>query len=193
MQPQLKQESAQVDAAVEILEDAVSEETVQKEKAQEEIESVFVTGQQPVIAPMDEANQRLIANQYPSDWQNPVPSGVYNLIVIGGGSAGLVAATGAAGLGAKVALIERHLLGGDCLNVGCVPSKSVIRSARIFGDLAKAKELGVNIPDGVEVDFGRVMQRMRTIRADISEHESAQHFRNMGVDLYLGDGAFQRP
>ncbi|MCB0099405.1 MAG: FAD-dependent oxidoreductase, partial [Caldilineaceae bacterium] len=82
---------------------------------------------------MDEYNIDLIANVHPPTWQNPTPSGRYNLVVIGGGSAGLVAAAGAAGLGAKVALIEKHLIGGDCLNVGCLPSKAVIRPAKVMG------------------------------------------------------------
>ncbi len=68
---------------------------------------------------------------HPPDWINPEPSGRYNLVVIGAGTAGLVSAIGAAGMGAKVALIERELMGGDCLNVGCVPSKGLISAARI--------------------------------------------------------------
>ncbi len=145
------------------------------------------------VQPFDEYNQQLVANVHPPTWQNPTPSGRYNLVVIGGGSAGLVAAVGAAGLGAKVALIEKHLLGGDCLNVGCVPSKSVIRSAKIFGDLAVADQLGVQIPQGVTVDFGAVMQRMRRIRANISEHDSAHRFQALGIDLYLGTASFTGP
>ena len=142
------------------------------------------------VQPFDQYNQQLVNNVHPPGWQNPTPDGRYNLIVIGGGSAGLVAAAGAAGLGAKVALIEKHLLGGDCLNVGCVPSKSVIRSAKLFGDLAMADQLGIRIPDGVNVDFGAIMQRMRRIRADISEHDSAQRFKDLGIDLYLGTAGF---
>ena len=86
-------------------------------------------------------------------------------MVVGGGTAGLVTAAGAAGLGARVALVERHLLGGDCLNVGCVPSKAVIRSSRVVADLREASALGVKVPDGVSVDFGAVMERMRRVRA----------------------------
>lgn len=85
----------------------------------------------PELQPFDEHNQKLAANVHPSDWTNPTPSGRYNLVVIGAGTAGLVTAAGAAGLGAKVALIERNLMGGDCLNVGCVPSKAIISSARV--------------------------------------------------------------
>ncbi len=78
------------------------------------------------LQPYDEHNQTLEANVHPPDWVNPDPDGRYNMVVIGAGTAGLVSAIGAAGLGAKVALIERELMGGDCLNVGCVPSKGVI-------------------------------------------------------------------
>src|SRR4030095_11743092 len=78
--------------------------------------------------PKDQYNAELIANARPPNWKNPEPARIYNLVVIGGGTAGLVAAAGAAGLGAKVALVEKNLMGGDCLNVGCVPSKAVIRS-----------------------------------------------------------------
>jgi len=146
-----------------------------------------------MIAPADDLNRRLLANVHPSDWHNPTPRGRYNLVVVGGGSAGLVAAAGAAGLGAKVALVERHLLGGDCLNVGCVPSKSVLRAARVVGELRRAEQFGVTVGGPVEVDFGAVMARMRRVRAEISEHDSAARFRDLGVDVYLGEGRFSGP
>ena len=76
------------------------------------------------LSPQDIYNAELLAQVHPPDWVNPKPEGRYNLVVIGGGTAGLVTAAGAAGLGARVALIERHLMGGDCLNTGCVPSKA---------------------------------------------------------------------
>ena len=79
---------------------------------------------------MDQHNQTLLDNAHPSDWVNPEPAETYNLVVIGAGPAGLVTAAGAAGMGAKVAIVEQHLMGGDCTNVGCVPSKCMIRSAR---------------------------------------------------------------
>src|SRR6266850_783505 len=82
------------------------------------------------VEPLDEHNRRLLANVHPTAWENPTPTGRYHLVVIGAGTAGLVSAAGAAGLGAQVALVERHLMGGDCLNVGCVPSKGVIIAAR---------------------------------------------------------------
>lgn len=142
------------------------------------------------VTPDDEYNQTLVKNAHPADWQNPTPDGRYNLLVIGGGSAGLVAAVGAAGLGARVALVEKHLLGGDCLNAGCVPSKTILRSARVIGEMRRAADFGVAIQGEVVVDFAAVMARMRRIRAEISYHDSAQRFRDLGIDLYLGDGQF---
>jgi pyruvate/2-oxoglutarate dehydrogenase complex dihydrolipoamide dehydrogenase (E3) component len=142
------------------------------------------------VPPHDEYNQTLVRNAHPADWQNPTPDGRYNLLVIGGGSAGLVAAVGAAGLGAKVALVEKHLLGGDCLNAGCVPSKTILRSAKAIGDIRRAAELGVHVNGQVCVDFAAVMERMRRIRADISYHDAAHRFRDLGIELYLGDGQF---
>ncbi|MEM7126264.1 MAG: mercuric reductase [Chloroflexota bacterium] len=145
------------------------------------------------VLPMDRHNARLIANVHPPAWENPTPDGLYNLVVIGGGSAGLVAAAGAAGLGAKVALIERHLLGGDCLNVGCLPSKTLIRPAKIVGQIQLGAEMGVNVPQGTTVDFERVMERMRSIRAEVSDHDSANRFKDLGIDVYLGSGRFASP
>jgi pyruvate/2-oxoglutarate dehydrogenase complex dihydrolipoamide dehydrogenase (E3) component len=147
-------------------------------------------GQSVQVLPADEYNATLVANAHPPDWQNPEPAPVYNLVVIGGGSAGLLAAVAAAGLGARVALIERHLLGGDCLFAGCIPSKTVIRSAKALGDLRQAAELGIEIPQGARADFGAVMERMRRSRAGLSYHDSAQRFTDEGVDVFLGEGRF---
>ncbi len=142
------------------------------------------------VLPKDEYNGRLVANVHPPDWINPEPPPRYNLVVIGAGTAGLVTAAGAAGLGARVALIERELLGGDCLNVGCVPSKALIRAARAAAQVRDAAQFGIHIPPGVRVDFAGVMQRMRRLRAGISPHDSAARFRGLGVDVYLGQAAF---
>jgi pyruvate/2-oxoglutarate dehydrogenase complex dihydrolipoamide dehydrogenase (E3) component len=124
---------------------------------------------------------------------NPVPAQCYNLVVIGAGTAGLVAAAGAAGLGAKVALVERHLLGGDCLNVGCVPSKALISAARVAATVRGAGGFGVHVPPGVRFEFGEAMERMRRLRAGIAPHDSAQRFRDLGVDVFLGEGRFIGP
>ena len=142
------------------------------------------------VPPFDEYNEILVNNAHPPDWQNPTPNGRYNLLVIGGGSAGLVAAVGAAGIGGKVALVEKHLLGGDCLNAGCVPSKTILRSAKAVGDIRRAAELGVCVGGEVTVDFAAVMARMRRVRSNISYHDSATRFREMGIDLFLGEGQF---
>jgi pyruvate/2-oxoglutarate dehydrogenase complex dihydrolipoamide dehydrogenase (E3) component len=141
---------------------------------------------------MDEYNQTLVSHVHPPDWVNPQPADIYDLVVIGAGTAGLVVAAGAAGLdlGLKVALIEKHLMGGDCLNVGCVPSKTVIRSSRVVGELWNAKRLGINIPKHIDVDFSTVMARMRRIRAGISHHDSVKRFQKLGVDVFLGSGRF---
>ena len=143
------------------------------------------------IEPMDIYNQKLLSDVHPPDWVNPQPADVYDLVVIGAGTAGLVVAAGAAGLGLglKVALIERNLMGGDCLNVGCVPSKTIIRSSRSIGEIWRCQELGIKV-DGVEIDFGAVMERMRRIRSDISHADSATRFKDLGVDVFLGDGQF---
>ena len=143
------------------------------------------------LTPEDRYNQELVDNTHPHSWENPSPSGRYNLVVIGAGTAGLVSAAGAAALGGKVALIERHLMGGDCLNVGCVPSKGLIRAARAFADVRDAGDFGVVVPDGVKVDFRAVMERMRRLRAQISPNDSARRFRDMGIDVYFGDGRFR--
>jgi pyruvate/2-oxoglutarate dehydrogenase complex dihydrolipoamide dehydrogenase (E3) component len=145
------------------------------------------------VLPRDEQNTRLLANVHPPDWSNPEPAPRYNLVVIGAGTAGLVTAAGAAGLGAKVALIERELMGGDCLNVGCVPSKALIRAARAAAQIRNAGEFGVRVPSDVRVDFPAVMERMRRLRADISPHDSAARFRDLGVDVFLGEAQFTGP
>lgn len=147
----------------------------------------------PAAQPFNEHNQKLLANVHPADWVNPDPpanGGRYNLVVIGAGTAGLVTAAGAVGMGAKVALIERDLMGGDCLNVGCVPSKALLRSAKAFAEVRDAGRFGVHVPEGVSVDFPAVMDRMRRLRAGISPHDSVKRFSDLGIDVYLGQAVF---
>lgn len=141
------------------------------------------------IEPLDSHNQTLLSHVSPEHWVNPRAEGPYNLVVIGGGTAGLVAAAGAAGLGAKVALIERSLMGGDCLNTGCVPSKAVIRSARAAYDVREAWRFGVQGQIS-QIDFATTMERMRQIRATISPHDSFERFKSLGVDVYQGSARF---
>jgi pyruvate/2-oxoglutarate dehydrogenase complex dihydrolipoamide dehydrogenase (E3) component len=132
----------------------------------------------------------LLENVHPAGWQNPRAEGRYNLVVVGAGTAGLVCAAGAAGLGARVALVERHRLGGDCLNYGCVPSKALLRCARAAAEARRAADFGVRVPGPVEVDFPAVMARMRRLRAELSRHDSAARFRGLGVDVFLGEASF---
>ena len=141
----------------------------------------------------DAHDKQLIENCHPPRWVNPMPAGKYNLVVIGAGTAGLVSAAGAAGLGAKVALIERNLMGGDCLNVGCVPSKGVIRSARAAYEARDGKAFGVQFDCQPDIDFPAAMERMRKLRAGISGHDSAERFRKLGVDVFIGSGRFVSP
>jgi pyruvate/2-oxoglutarate dehydrogenase complex dihydrolipoamide dehydrogenase (E3) component len=144
------------------------------------------------VEPPDAHNRALLANVHPENWVNPTPAPRYNLVVIGAGTAGLVTAAGAAGLGARVALVERDLFGGDCLNVGCVPSKALIRAARAAAEVRAAGRFGVKV-GAAEVDFPTVMERMRRLRAGLSPNDSAQRFRNLGVDVFLGEARFVGP
>lgn len=146
------------------------------------------------IHPLDEYNRTLLANVHPPDWLNPRPAERYDLVVIGAGAGGLVSSLGAAGLGAKVALVEKYLLGGDCLNVGCVPSKALLRSARAHVDVRDAGEFGVRSGgEKLSVDFPAVMQRMRRLRARISPNDGVKRLRDAGVDVFLGSGRFVAP
>ena len=146
------------------------------------------------VEPLDEYNLRLVENVHPASWVNPEPAARYHLVVIGAGTAGLVSAKGAAGLGARVALIERHLMGGDCLNVGCVPSKGIIRAARSWQEARQAAErFGGPAVANPEGSFATAMQRMRRLRAGISAVDSAESARKAGVDVFLGDGRFVSP
>ncbi|MEZ4752025.1 MAG: mercuric reductase [Bdellovibrionota bacterium] len=116
----------------------------------------------------------------------------YNLAVLGAGSGGLVCAAGAAGLGAKVLLIEKHKMGGDCLNTGCVPSKALIKSAKVAAQVRQAERFGVR-SDGMSVDFRAVMERVQSTIRTIEPHDSAERFRGLGVDVQFGPGSFVSP
>lgn len=141
------------------------------------------------IAPDDEANRAMVEATHPRAWRNPTPPDRYDLVVLGGGPAGLVAAAGAAGLGARVALVERHLLGGDCLVAGCVPSKALLRAAAAAHEVRSARAFGVD-PGAPVVDFAAVMGRLRRERAHIAHHDAAERFAKIGVDVHFGEGRF---
>lgn len=144
----------------------------------------------PALQPYEKANQLLVSHVHPTGWKNPTPTGRYNMVVVGGGTAGLVTAAAAAGLGAKVALIEKHLLGGDCLNFGCVPSKALIRAARAKADVDRAPTFGVTLGGETGLNFAETMDRMRDLRAQIAVHDSASRFRDLGIDVFLGQATF---
>jgi pyruvate/2-oxoglutarate dehydrogenase complex dihydrolipoamide dehydrogenase (E3) component len=143
------------------------------------------------ISPLDEHNARLLDNVHPKTWVDPQPKASYNLVVIGAGAGGLVSAAGAAGVGGRVALIESHLLGGDCLNVGCIPSKALLRCAKAAAAVRDAGQFGIRIDGEVSVDFAAVMERMRRLRANISPVDSAGRYSDkLGVDVFMGRGRF---
>jgi len=144
------------------------------------------------IHPKDSHNAELLALTHPEGWENPTPEGRYNLVVIGGGTAGLISAMGAAGLGGRVALVEKHMMGGDCLNWGCVPSKALISAARRAHQARQAADWGI-VTGEVRVDFPAVMERMRRLRTHIAHHDSFERVRSMNIDTYQGAARFTSP
>jgi len=146
------------------------------------------------MEPFDRYNRELVETVHPSNWTNPTPSGRYHLVVVGAGTGGLVSAAIAASLGGRVALIERHLMGGDCLNIGCVPSKGIIRAARAWHAAGDAAARFGGPPLGTNPgNFGVAMERMRRIRAGIAPVDGAERFKGLGVDVYLGEARFTGP
>jgi pyruvate/2-oxoglutarate dehydrogenase complex dihydrolipoamide dehydrogenase (E3) component len=118
--------------------------------------------------------------------------GVYNVVIIGAGTAGLVTAAGTAGLGGRVALIERNLMGGDCLNFGCVPSKALISSARLIQQIRDAEKWGLDRQEPQFV-FEKIFDRMRGRRAKIAPNDSQERFESLGVDVFRGQARFVSP
>jgi pyruvate/2-oxoglutarate dehydrogenase complex dihydrolipoamide dehydrogenase (E3) component len=118
---------------------------------------------------------------------------VYNVVVIGAGTAGLVTAAGTAGLGGRVALIERNKMGGDCLNFGCVPSKALISSARVLHTIRHAADWGIGVPPAPQADLMSIFERMRDRRATIAPHDSQERFESLGVDVFRGEARFVSP
>ena len=135
----------------------------------------------------------LLDNVHPPDWHNPQPAGIYDFVILGAGPAGLLAARGAATLGRKVALVERNRLGGNCLNVGCVPSKALISTSRLYARMREAQGLGVPRPEGIRIDAAAGMQRIQRLQARLSRADSAPRLREHGVDVYFGAARFVGP
>src|SRR5438876_3668730 len=135
-------------------------------------------------------SSNLLAEAPSTSWRNPRCAHKYNLVILGGGPAGIMAARTAAGLGAKVALIERGRLGGTCLNTGCIPSKVILRTSRLYADMRSAEHFGAQVPKDINVDFAAVMARMRPVRARSSRRASAERLSTLGIDVYIGAARF---
>lgn len=146
-----------------------------------------------ISTPQDAYERERMANVRPHTWSNPAPSTPYHLAVIGAGPAGLAAAKVARALGARVALIERDMLGGDSLNGGCIPSKTIIRTSQLYAEMRDARRYGAQVPCDITVDFPAVMERVRRIRTHLSGEDSAHRLANDGIDLFFGDARFSGP
>src|SRR5690606_31744842 len=129
--------------------------------------------------------EELRDNLRPAQWRNPAPADRYGLVVVGAGAAGLAAAREAAASGARVALVERGLLGGDRLNFGCEPSKALVRTARAYAEMRDARSHGAVVPPRVEVDFHAAMERVLRLRARLSRVISPRMLREAGIDLFF--------
>eukprot|EP00756_Hemistasia_phaeocysticola_P018531 Hpha_TRINITY_DN15601_c3_g7::TRINITY_DN15601_c3_g7_i1::g.101119::m.101119 len=145
------------------------------------------------VEPDDEPNRSLIRDVGPHGVRkNGAPKEEpYDLLVIGAGVAGLLSSIMSKALGKRVCMVERHYMGGDCLNIGCFPSKCLIACARRAHEVQTAADFGINVPPGVTVDFGKVMRRMRELRADIGPHDSVERYcRDFCEDIFLGNAEF---
>jgi len=145
------------------------------------------------VWPLDEHNVKLLDCVHPRGWQNPErpEEFVYDLIALGAGAGGLVSAKQSARRGARSALIEQHLAGGDCLNVGCVPSKALLRCARAIAEQRRT-DLGTTPSPDLDgrVQFAAIMERMRRLRAKIAPVDSFETTKNAGADMYVGKAVF---
>ena len=147
---------------------------------------------------LDDINAAMYDNIRPLDWVNPeIPNpqtngeAIYDMVCIGGGAAGMVTAAGTVYMGGKALMIERNFMGGDCLVTGCVPSKAFIKSASIAHKIKNGAEFGLEIEGEVKINFHKVMERMRRIRAEIAHHDSAENFsKQYGIDIMLGEAKF---
>lgn len=132
-------------------------------------------------------------NTRPADWHNPTAHGRFDLLVIGAGPGGMVAARTAAAAGARVALVERYQLGGNCINEGCIPSKTLLRSAQLYAEMRTAERYGVAPPPVIPVDFAMTMERVRRVRARLARTDTPAQLLEAGITLYFGCARFVGP
>lgn len=142
-------------------------------------------------APLDAYERKRLEAVSPEAWNNPEPTGPYQLVILGAGSAGLAAASAAAELGVRVALVERHMIGGTCFNTGCVPSKTLLRTAAVYAEMRDAARYGAHTPDDIKVDFSAAMSRLRRIRSHLTNTKSVRLLVASGVDVYFGNTQFE--
>jgi pyruvate/2-oxoglutarate dehydrogenase complex dihydrolipoamide dehydrogenase (E3) component len=145
------------------------------------------------ISPFDKANRETIAHGHPADWNPPQPKDVYDFVIIGGGPAGLPAAFMATMSGHSVAVIERNLTGGTCVNFGCTPSKALLRAARAVFQASDGQKFGYALDGHLQIDFAAVMTRVREMRAASSVPPAVASLTKAGIDVFLGDGRFVSP
>jgi pyruvate/2-oxoglutarate dehydrogenase complex dihydrolipoamide dehydrogenase (E3) component/uncharacterized membrane protein YdjX (TVP38/TMEM64 family) len=151
--------------------------------------SFVVLGVLPLV--LKKAVDAIRARKIYAGWKKPARFD-RNLVVIGAGSGGLVSAYIAAAVKAKVTLIERHRMGGDCLNTGCVPSKALIRSAKFLSHVKRSKEFGIRSASA-EFDFAEVMDRVQRVVAEIEPHDSVERYTGLGVDCIHGEATITSP
>ncbi len=155
------------------------------------ITALALLGLLPLVA--KKVLDALKARKVYARWKSQRPSTYdYNMVVIGAGSAGLVSAYIAAATKAKVALIEKHKMGGDCLNTGCVPSKALIRSARLLSHIARSKEFGIAEASGT-FSFADIMQRVQRVIATVEPHDSVERYTGLGVEVIEGTARITSP
>jgi pyruvate/2-oxoglutarate dehydrogenase complex dihydrolipoamide dehydrogenase (E3) component len=147
------------------------------------------------IAPQLDKDDRaaLIRRVRPEDWNNPRPREIYDLVVVGAGPAGIEAAQYARRLGLSVALVERNQIGGNSLNAGSIPSKTLIHSARLCAQIRDASEFAVSSPAELKLDFAALKARMMRVRARIAEYHAIDRLQHGGVEIFFGDAQFSGP